>query len=205
MKNKKPLRKIGTYFRELSIITIGVAITLAISAWLNYFNDKKNLKLYLNAVKLELEENKVHFENRRDFVQHSANYANYLKSTQINSLNSDSINKYMNIIYNYGSFPLQTSAFEMLKISGMMRLIDDKELLSLWKTYNELSDAKFMIEEIMRYKKEEAVREMHAGLSGAFNLPAPLYTFFAYDLPQTMLLLNEKAIVAIEKALLNFE
>jgi hypothetical protein len=202
MKNKKPLRKIRVYFRELSIITIGVAITLVISAWISSVNNRKDLKLYLNAVKLELEENKAHFENHRSFLQHSVNYANYLISTDIKSLNIDSVNRYMHIIHFYTVFPLQTSAFEMFKISGMMRLIDDKKLLqSLWRTYNQLGEIKHFLEEIMKYKKDESVREMHS----SFNPPAPMYYFFIYNMPQIMLMENEKAITAIEKALLNFE
>jgi hypothetical protein len=202
MKNKKSLKKVGSYFRELSIITIGVAITLTIGAWISNINNKKDLKLYLNAVKLELEENKAHFEKHRYFLQHSVDYANYLNSTDIKSLNQDSINKYMNIIHAYIVFPFQTSAFEMFKVSGMMRLIDDKELLqSLWRTYNQLDEIKYFLEEAMRYKKDESIREMH----GSFNPPAPMYYFFIYNIPQIMLRENERAITAIEEALLNIE
>ena len=41
--------KIGKYFRELSIIVTGIAITVGMVFWVNNKNNEKDLKQYLDA------------------------------------------------------------------------------------------------------------------------------------------------------------
>ena len=51
------VKKVGKYLREISVVVIGVAITLSASFWINNRNDKRDMNLYLYAIKLELDEN----------------------------------------------------------------------------------------------------------------------------------------------------
>ena len=52
------------------------------------------------------------------------------------------------------------NAFEMIKISGIMRQINDKELLrSIWESYSQLEYTINHIESIFQEKKEEVKKE----------------------------------------------
>jgi hypothetical protein len=108
------------------------------------------------------------------------NYAIYLRSHDKKSLHPDSIRMggagtglgtVKNIIF-------QTSAFEMFKISGAMRLIDDKELLqSLWEAYLYLEIIRGYVNEYYALKKAQGIKETQLELEGKV-FPIPLYDFF---------------------------
>jgi hypothetical protein len=202
MKNtRKTIKNFGNYFRELSIVTLGVAITLAISAWINYFNDKRNVKLYLGAIKLELEENIKSVNGFIEHLQVKTDYSNYLRSTDKGSLNRDSINTYRmsGAIHSLYSYKFQNDAFEMFKTSGMMRLINDKELLlTLWKTYSELDMVSYFLTESMLFQKDEMIRELHDDI----KQDVPLYVFYAQsDVPREMLRNAKKVLSILENTL----
>ena len=59
MKNKSKIsiKPIVQYFRELSVVVIGVAVTVSLGFWVNNKNNEKDLTEYLTALKIELEEN----------------------------------------------------------------------------------------------------------------------------------------------------
>jgi len=128
-KQKSLIRKIGKYLREISVVVIGVAITLSASYWISQRGEKRDLKLYLNAIKLELEENIETLEGAIEDLKPSVRYSNYLGSVDAKSINSDSIDSYGDVFTVLKMYSFQTNAFEMFKNSGHMRLIDDKELL----------------------------------------------------------------------------
>ena len=88
------MNKIGKYLREISVVVIGVAITLSVSYWISNKSEKRDMALYLNAIKLELEENIKTLERAIENLEPSVRYSNYLKSQDAKSLNSDSINSY---------------------------------------------------------------------------------------------------------------
>jgi len=123
------ISEIGKYLREISVVVIGVAITLSVSYWISQRGEKRDLKLYLNAIKLELEENIETLERAIEDLKPSVRYSNYLRSVDAKSINSDSIDSYGDDITSNYMYSFQTNAFEMFKNSGHMRLIDDKELL----------------------------------------------------------------------------
>ena len=195
-KSKKTISKIGKYFRELSTITVGVAITLAISAWINNVNTRKDIKLYFGAIKTELEENIKYIEERKLRIQICVNYSNYLASTDKNSLSFDSVRFYQNrTVFDVQSYHFKTNAFDMFQASGMMRLVDNKELmLTLWNTYNQLDMIEFHLKAMMQFKSDEMIFE----LRNPSNIA--MYTFYAKStIPQMMLdLLNEALNVSNE-------
>ena len=49
----KSIEKIGKYLREISVVVIGVAITLFASFLLTNSNEKKDIALYLSSLKME--------------------------------------------------------------------------------------------------------------------------------------------------------
>jgi hypothetical protein len=135
IKTKILAGAVAKYLREISVVVIGVAITLSASYWITGRNEKRDMALYLNAIKLELEDNINHLDAEVDYLEDWENYARYLKSHDKKSLHPDSIRRGANSdVSTIKYITFQTSAFEMFKISGAMRLIDDKVLLqSLWR------------------------------------------------------------------------
>ena len=178
-KSKKSTNKIVKYLREVSVVVIGVAVTLSASYWITSRNEKKDMALYLNAIKLELEENIKILDDEAAYLEDWENYARYLSSHDKNSLHPDSIR-----IFGYprlGSVHntiFQTSAFEMFKVSGAMRLINDKALLqSLWKAYLKMEIVKLALDTYYELKKEYLIKENQLMLEGKPS-PIPLYDFF---------------------------
>jgi hypothetical protein len=177
MKKKK--KKIGKYLREISVVVIGVAVTLSASYWISNINDKRDMVLYLNAIKLELVENIIVLDKEADSLEGWEQYADYLYSHDKKSIPVDSIRPW--------SYPglgtihiiiFQTSAFEMYKVSGAMRLLKNKDLLqSVWQSYLNLEKVKNALDSYYELKKEECIKSNQLELSG-IPIPIPLYDFF---------------------------
>lgn len=72
------MQSVGKYLRELSIIVIGIAITLGISNWISHRNSKKEHEQYLNSIKLELRTNIGMIENEIELLNESIDYTHYL-------------------------------------------------------------------------------------------------------------------------------
>ena len=144
-KIKSPTEKVYKFLREIAVIVIGVAITLSASYWITNRNAKKDMALYLSAIKLELEENvRVFEEANNNLIQISINYSEYLRLHEKKSLNLDSLIFYRNFTaFNNTPITIKTNAFDMFKASGNMRLMKDKNLLlSLWESYAKLTEQK---------------------------------------------------------------
>jgi hypothetical protein len=177
IKNSK--KEIGKYFREVSVVVIGVAITLSVSFRISQWNDKRDMTLYLNAVNLELEENLQILDKEALYLEDWENYAKYLYSLDKKSIPEDSIRTIgypgLGAIHN---IVFQTSAFEMFKGSGAMRLLNDKELLqSIWGTYLNLERVKSTLDLYYQLKMDECVNHNQLELAGV-PIPIPLYDFF---------------------------
>ena len=177
-KQKKPLKKIGKYLSKISVIVIGVAITLGVSHWISVRSEKRDIALHLNAIKLELEENIKHIEGIKRRLEPNVRYTNYLRSHDKKSLNRDSIEKYMGAAYAFEIYvPFKTTAFEMFKQSGTMRLLDDKEvLLSLWNVYQQLDFLQNALDWLFQIRVEELKKEFPLVFSGQ-NVDVPMYFF----------------------------
>ena len=210
-KSKISVKPILRFLRELAVVVTGIAITVSIGFWVNNINNEKDLKQYLLSVKYELEENARTFDYEAKLLQKSARYERYLHSTDEKSLNMDSIiyysrNNFTDINdsityesgYGYGfsyiQFPVDeftTNAFEMLKSSGVMRQIKDRELLSsIWKTYTYIEVTKRNLDRAFRRKEEELMKEISLILDlfvhGKGKIFAPMKNFYTIGFPQEM-------------------
>lgn len=182
-KIKIPTQKIGKFLREIVVIVIGVAITLLASHWVTNRNTEKDMALYLDAIKLELEENvKILKEANGHSVQVAVNYSEYLRSHDKKTLNLDSLLFYRDrTVFNAYSVMVKNNAFEMFKSSGNMRLVKNKELLlSLWDTYAKLDDLKRGIELSQQLKMEEMKKYFYLNSSPNDELlkNPPMYDFY---------------------------
>ena len=180
---KIPTEKFSKFLREIAVIVIGVAITLSASYWINNRNAEKDVALYLNAIKLELEENiRVLEETNNNVIQLSVNYSNYLRSQEKKSLNIDSLSFYRNrAAFNNSPITVKTNAFDMFKTSGNMRLVKDKKLLlSLWESYTKLAELKQSFEGLQQLKMDEMKKYFYLNSLPEEELlkNPPMYDFY---------------------------
>jgi hypothetical protein len=212
-KSKISMKPIVKYLRELSIVVAGIAITVGTGLWVNDNNNKKDQKQYLEAIKLELEENVRQFDDYAKWLQKPIRYAEYLLSNQNNALNEDTLAYYVETDndgcgYGYsqsvnGYFP--TNAFEMLKFSGSMRQIENKELLQdIWSVYAHIEEARHNIDRIFQRKEEEVDKLMKLYEDGK-KVDVPMRNFHTHGLPYEMVRYCKQASEHIKETLSKFE
>ena len=193
-KSTNSIKDFRKYFREISVVVIGVAITLTASYYLGNRNEKRDIALYLNAIKLELEENNKILYEAIEELQPSLRYTDYLKSHDKKLLNKDSIKIFQYAFYSFAGHSLKTNAFEMFKSSGVMRLLDDKELLlSLWDVYGSFKSVEETFDTLFPIKWEDVKKEMSLLLDGK-EIKAPMYNYFYTGMPYQLLQPCEKAL-----------
>ena len=218
MKIKFPIKPIVKWLRELSVVVAGIILTFGIGLLVNTKNNKEDMKQYLVAIKMEMEENADVFDFHTQILNKSVRYANYLGYNNYTSLNKDSLNYYAYTNFSDGDglgylhlgYPISsmTNAFEMFKVSGTMRQMKDKELLRLiWRAYTEMEVNKAQVMECYKVKEQEAIKELQLEMEGK-QVAVPMRMFYSTDLPQSMVRMCQKtsnilreAISELEKAL----
>jgi len=213
MKSQSSIKKIANYFRELSIIIVGVSITVGVGLWMNNKSNEKDLKQYLLAVKMELGENAATFDDYAKWLQKSAKYAEYLELNHKKPLNKDSLDYYMisdNDGCGYGytlspSASFMTNAFEMLKFSGAMRQIKDKELLSyIWWAYTKIEETKQNLDRAFEQKELEVNKEVLIMMEGERSA-RPVEAFYSCGMPHEMVRWCEQTSEALKRTLSKLE
>jgi len=212
IKSKISISKIGKFSREVLVIVIGVTITLSASHWISNKNEKRDVALYLNAIKMELEENIKVLQDEKEYLQKEVDYANYLKANDKYSINFDTILiKYGKNIWSVRKPNCNSYAFEMFKLSGSMRFIGDKELLlTLWKAYNSIDLINnSLLEEGFKSKTEEIKQEMtllSQTIQGKELTTIPMYYYYSNTIWSENMLQNCTVILDfIEKTVLRLE
>jgi hypothetical protein len=193
-KSKFSMGKIGNFFREVAVVVIGVAITISVTIWITNKNEKRDMNLYLNAIKTELEGNVKILEEAVEFYQFSEKYYQYLESHDKDSLHLDTLNFYAEkCCYSLRSFPFKINAYEMFKTTGMMRLMNDKELmLSISDVYLNFSILKDVFDWHFNTKWETINKEIPVIFDknfpedGYLKAP-PLYYFYVSGIEITVL------------------
>ena len=213
-KTKNSFEKIGKYLREISVVVIGVAITLSASYWISNVNDKKNMKLYLKTIKMELEMNTKNFDSYAEWLQKSVKYAEYLKSNDNRNLNKDSL-QYYAFTNNKGCGYMNTNslttqfftknAFEMFKSSNFMSKLTDKELLiSILNAYTYLEYAKEQIDRSFQIKENEAIKELELIANGKL-VDTPMRVYYNTDILYSLVRTCENASEIIKDTILKIE
>lgn len=152
MKIKK--WRIGEYFRELSIIIIGIAITFWGNDLINGFNTKKALRQELAAVESELKENIKEIDEIIIFYNDLSKYQHLLINNRAEgTINIDSLRKYEYTLKDITTFNYKKDAFDMLKYSGRLKEIKDQnQILSIMECYRLMEQAKESHETYMNNK-----------------------------------------------------
>ncbi len=206
--------KIGKYFREISVVIIGVAVTLSASHWISEKNEKKNMKLYLNTMKTELELNAKNFDYYAKWLQKSVRYAEYLKANDKKNLNRDSLRYYSYTdidgcgYMNFSPWSIHsfiTNAFEMFKISSVMSQLSDKELLMhIWNAYTYLEYTRQRIDNNFRMKEDEVMKELELIADGK-PVDVPMRIYYSSDMIYLLVRTCETASLKINKTLSELE
>ncbi len=137
--------KLGSYFRELSIVIIGVAVTLYAGSVITGIKEQKDLDLQLNAIYSELEENSRRLDVIIEYHKEHELLRNYLFKVVDDPeiYNNDTIIKYDNVLSTTTTFSYKRGAFDMFVNSGAMKLLSDrKQLLEITESYAMLDEFK---------------------------------------------------------------
>jgi hypothetical protein len=188
MNHKLKIKNLGKYVREVSVVVFGVAITLSVTIWISQKSEKRDVDLYLNTIKMELEENIIAIDKSIEYLRPAAKYEAYLRLHDKKSLNEDTLGYYASFFYEITTFRLKTNAFEMVKGSGIMRLLDDKELLlSTWDVYSDIVSVNEHLKWYSDKKWEYMEKDLlfvERGTLSLSKLPnvAPMYNFYNWGL-----------------------
>jgi hypothetical protein len=195
------MNTIVRYIRDLSIVIAGIAVTLYFTGRITNQSEKRDIGLYLNAIKIEMEENIKIVNEAIEYIQPSVRYSAYLYSHDKESLNKDTIKSYLTAFYTSQSFTFKTNAFEMFKSSGTMRLMNDKNLLlSIWDMYAKLTDLKELFDWCDQIKKEAMMKEASMAVVVKDGKPTlqlddtPMYSFYITGITLSMLSESEKVL-----------
>jgi len=178
-----PKRRMPVYLREISVVILGVAVTFIGSGLINRWTQQQDLDRYLEAVRLELEDNLKQVNDLLEFYSAAENFARYLMATPPEEASRDSIErlnhpyllpaentltdsidfrdyeKTVPLINSTMNMHLKTSAVRMLENSGSLSLIRPKELYqSILDSYTLLETADQHNQEYMRRKRDELFR-----------------------------------------------
>ncbi len=143
-KRLKEMR-LGNYFRELSIVIIGVAVTLYAGNAITGIKEKKDLERQLEAVYIELEENSKRLDPVIEFYKVHEELRHYLYQVMEHpeSYSNDSIQKYRRVMSFNANFSYKHAAYDMFINSGAMKLMTDrKQLLEITESYIMLEEFK---------------------------------------------------------------
>lgn len=142
MTNMKPkkqgaikhlFRKWGVkdYIRQLSVVIIGIVITFTGSDAIMNHSRQKELKQIMEMVKLELEDNLQTLHTIESRLQRErAAFQNIQNNIQdLDAIPTDTILKYGSVPGNVMNYFFRTQSLDVLKTSGIISQIKDKEFL----------------------------------------------------------------------------
>lgn len=158
MGKKKPKRKVASYIRELSIVIIGVAVTLYGGNIINRVKEKKDLKQQLSLIYTELESNVKALDGLIDFYNRHERLRKYLVESIDNPHvgTTDSIRKYEYIKGEMYPLAFKKDAYEMFSNSGGMKLMTNRSLLlDITEAYTRLEVVKTDFEKYENMRTHE--------------------------------------------------
>lgn len=129
---------IRKYFRELSIIIIGVLITLSITNAINSYTKRKEARGVLGFIKVELAENLEDIGLLQQRWEGEQRIFSLLTGSADNleQIPADTLKKYSYAMGALYDFSARNESYELLKTSMLVQYVKDKSLLrQLSKTY----------------------------------------------------------------------
>lgn len=160
--------RLGDYFRQLSIVILGIVVTFMASDALSEYSKSRELKKAMQLVREELRLNRENVHKIAGWVKMNQYVGTMMLQAgkNLEGIPDDTLRKYVNIPFQTDDFLYTNHALELLKTSSLFQQMRDKEhALQLIKAYAELELVArtmdfFMTEKIKRMNEyEEAVKK----------------------------------------------
>lgn len=149
--------KLGDFFRNFIAVALGIIITFAGSDWIEDRKTQKEIKDTLQLVKAEMQTNRETLQNLIERITLEQKGAKYLLEykDKMDKIPTDSLNKYANLPLQLTNFTFSNNAMEMLKASGVIQKIENKELsLQILAIYTEIKEVENFFFAYSETKKE---------------------------------------------------
>lgn len=149
--------KLGDYFRQLSIVVLGIVITFLGSDWISNQSRQKEVRAAMQLVIEELKYNKLQLKQFESEYGLDRRMAIKLIDHDFDSdhMPIDTLRKYERFVTGIYTFGYTTDAMEVLKSSSLMQQVPDKRLLlDILHTYNKLKITSFEITSYCDMKEE---------------------------------------------------
>ena len=131
LKRKLKKMKLGKYLKDLSIIIIGVFITLWLTNLISENKSQKDVDMIVNIIKMEMEDNLTRLNSAQQKWDTEKRIYSLIIKHDFNVLNIaiDTLKKHKNIIRDKHSFYVGHDSYEVLKSSLLMQYIKNKDFL----------------------------------------------------------------------------
>lgn len=149
--------KFGDFFRNFIAVALGIIITFAGSDWIEERKIQKEIKDALQLVKVEMQTNRETLQSLIERITLEQQGAKYLLKNKDNmqKIPKDSLNKYAALPFQWANFIFSNNAMEMLKASGLIQKIENKELsLQILTIYTEIKEVENAYSKYSEIKKE---------------------------------------------------
>ena len=149
--------KFGDFFRNFAAVALGIIITFAGSAWIEERKTQKEIKDAFQLVKAEMQTNRETLQNLIERISLEQQGARYLLEykDQLEEMPVDSLNNYAALPFQWANFTFSNNAMEMLKASGLIQKIENKELsLEILNIYTEVKEVENSYSIYAEIKKE---------------------------------------------------
>lgn len=149
--------KFGDFFRNFIAVALGIIITFAGSDWIEERKTQKEIKDALQLVKVEMQTNRETLQSLIERITLEQQGAKYLLKNKDNmqKIPKDSLNKYAALPFQWANFIFSNNAMEMLKASGLIQKIENKELsLQILTIYTEIKEVENAYSKYSEIKKE---------------------------------------------------
>ncbi len=130
--------RIGDFIRQLAIVVLGIVITFWGSDAISDYKKKKEVRSVMLLVKEELIQNRELFNDLVEQWRKERHISLMLTDNgfQYQNIPIDTLEKYKSVITDIRNYSLSTDALDVLKGSGLLQSVPDKNLvLQLNKTY----------------------------------------------------------------------
>lgn len=156
--------KPGNYFRELSVVVVGVFITLAATNFISETSQEKQIKETMLMIKMELTENLKEISKAETEYLHEIAFFQLLQAKQdsIRSIKASILEENINAPYRVCDLTYSEDALEVLKTSALMQQISDKQfILKLLQAYKQCRIIKRDNDFYYEYKEQRMNRHLN--------------------------------------------
>lgn len=136
--------KIGDYFRQLSVVILGIIVTFMASDALTEYTQSREIRSTLQLVKNELERNLEALKwisNRVELERRVGSYVLEHRSN-LNRASEDTLRKYQWVLFQTRDFLYTKDALDLLKTSSLFQKIKPRTMgLQVIEAYNALESS----------------------------------------------------------------